>query len=199
MSLYAIGDLHLSFSAEKPMDVFGDKWENHAEKLRQGFSKLNEDDMCVICGDLSWGMGLEQTREDFLFIHSLPGKKIILKGNHDYWWSTATKAKRFFAENGIDSIDILFNNSFFYENYANPLLVRLPHPQAIRRVWLYTWLPQRRGETSPLRPGSPIPRPPFRERPPIAPSQPVRPIRDRRDKRGNEDPKGLDSRRAVQQ
>ena len=103
MSLYAIGDLHLSFSAEKPMDVFGDKWENHAEKLRQGFSKLNEDDVCVICGDLSWGMGLEQTREDFLFIHSLPGKKIILKGNHDYWWSTATKAKRFFAENGIDS------------------------------------------------------------------------------------------------
>ena len=118
MSLYAIGDLHLSFSAEKPMDVFGDKWENHAEKLRQGFSKLNEDDVCVICGDLSWGMGLEQTREDFLFIHSLPGKKIILKGNHDYWWSTATKAKRFFAENGIDSIDILFNNSSFYENYA---------------------------------------------------------------------------------
>ena len=118
MSLYAIGDLHLSFGAEKPMDIFGDKWENHAEKLRQGFSKLNEDDVCVICGDLSWGMGLEQTREDFLFIHSLPGKKIILKGNHDYWWSTATKAKRFFAENGIDSMDILFNNCFFYENYA---------------------------------------------------------------------------------
>lgn len=95
MSLYAIGDLHLSLSTQKPMDIFGEKWENHSEKLREGFSKLTNDDVCVICGDLSWGMGLEQTKEDFLFINSLPGKKIILKGNHDYWWSTASKAKRF--------------------------------------------------------------------------------------------------------
>ena len=118
MSLYAIGDLHLSFSAEKPMDIFGDKWENHAEKLRQGFSKLNEEDVCVICGDLSWGMGLEQTREDFLFIHSLPGKKIILKGNHDYWWSTAAKFTRFCQENGFENLFLLNNNCYFYENIA---------------------------------------------------------------------------------
>lgn len=118
MSLYAIGDLHLSLSSAKPMDVFGDKWEDHTEKLRRGFSRVKADDTTVICGDLSWGMGIEETREDFLFINSLPGRKIILKGNHDFWWSTAAKAKSFFAANGIDSIDILYNNSFRYGDYA---------------------------------------------------------------------------------
>ena len=118
MSLYAIGDTHLSLGASKPMDIFGPKWENHAEKLREGFSKLTADDVCVICGDISWGMGIEQCREDFLFIDALPGKKIILKGNHDYWWSTAAKAKKFFAECGITSIEILYNNAFQYQvNY----------------------------------------------------------------------------------
>lgn len=118
MSLYTIGDLHLSFGAEKPMDIFGENWRGHAQKLRQGFSSLRADDVCVICGDISWGMGLEQAREDFLFIDSLPGRKLILKGNHDYWWSTASKAKGFFRENGIETIDILFNNSFEYGDYA---------------------------------------------------------------------------------
>ena len=100
------------------MDVFGDRWENHPEKLKAGFAPLTENDTCVICGDLSWGMGLEETREDFLFIDRLPGRKIILKGNHDYWWSTATKAKTFFAANGITTIDILYNNAFDYGEYA---------------------------------------------------------------------------------
>ena len=104
MALYTIGDLHLSLSANKPMDIFGPRWENHAEKLKQGFASLNEDDLTVICGDISWGMGLEETAPDFLFIDSLPGRKIILKGNHDYWWSTASKVKRFFAEKGIEKI-----------------------------------------------------------------------------------------------
>jgi hypothetical protein len=118
MALYAIGDLHLSLAKEKPMDIFGDNWQNHAEKLKIGFSSLNENDVTVICGDLSWGMGLEDTKEDFKFIDALPGKKVILKGNHDYWWSTASKAKRFFEENGINSIDILNNNCFSYGDYA---------------------------------------------------------------------------------
>ena len=118
MALYAIGDLHLSLGKDKPMDVFGDKWKDHAEKLKEGFSKLRDNDVCVICGDISWGMGLEDTGPDFKFIDSLPGKKIILKGNHDYWWSTATKAKRFFEAEQIKSIDILYNNSFVYEDYA---------------------------------------------------------------------------------
>ena len=100
------------------MDIFGEKWNRHAEKLSDSFSILNDDDVCVICGDLSWGMNLEQCREDFKLIDSFPGRKIILKGNHDYWWSTASKALRFFQENGIESIEILNNNSFLYQNTA---------------------------------------------------------------------------------
>ena len=93
MSLYAIGDLHLSLGTDKPMDVFGGRWENYVEKIKEGFSVLNDDDLTVICGDISWGMSMDETLEDFKFIDRLPGKKIILKGNHDYWWTTTTKAK----------------------------------------------------------------------------------------------------------
>ncbi len=118
MALYAIGDTHLSFYKDKPMDIFGPRWENHSEKLKNGFSQLEADDLCVICGDISWGMGMEETKEDFLFIDSLPGKKLILKGNHDYWWSTAAKARRFFEDNGISSIDIIHNNCYEYGEYA---------------------------------------------------------------------------------
>lgn len=118
MALYAIGDLHLSMGTDKPMDVFGQHWLNHAEKLQAGFSGLGDDDVCVLCGDLSWAMGLEASAADFRFINSLPGKKVVLKGNHDYWWSTASAAKRMFEKNGIDTIDILFNNAFFYGDYA---------------------------------------------------------------------------------
>ena len=118
MALYAIGDLHLSFSVDKPMDVFGQVWVNHAEKLKKGFAVLTEDDTCILCGDLSWGMGLEECREDFAFINALPGKKIILKGNHDYWWNTVTKIKKFFEENGFQNIEILNNNCFLLDGYA---------------------------------------------------------------------------------
>ncbi len=118
MALYAIGDLHLSHGTDKPMDIFGSSWENHSEKLRQAFSALTPEDVTVLCGDLSWGMGLVEAREDFHFIDSLPGKKLILKGNHDYWWSTAAKMKRFFEENSIETIDILNNNCFFYGDKA---------------------------------------------------------------------------------
>ena len=118
MALYTIGDTHLSLSRDKPMDIFGEKWKDHAEKLKSGFSAVGQDDLKVICGDLSWGMGIEETKEDFLFIDALPGRKIILKGNHDYWWSTATKTRKFFEQNGISTIDILYNNCFDYGDYA---------------------------------------------------------------------------------
>ncbi len=114
MALYAIGDLHLSLGVEKPMDVFGGRWENYVEKISYGFGDVNDGDTTVLCGDLTWGMNLREALEDFKFIDSLPGKKIILKGNHDYWWTTATKAKSFFEENGISTIDILHNNCFKY-------------------------------------------------------------------------------------
>lgn len=119
MALYAIGDLHLSMSLDKPMDVFGAAWEKHTEKLTKAFSRFSDSDVIVLCGDLSWGIDLSQSREDFLFVDGLPGKKLIVKGNHDYWWTTVTKTKDFFSENGITTIDILHNNSFAYgENAA---------------------------------------------------------------------------------
>lgn len=118
MSLYAIGDLHLSLGTEKPMDVFGGRWENYVEKISDGFSTLTSDDVTVICGDITWGMTMEEALEDFLFIERLPGRKIILKGNHDYWWTTAAKAKKFFAEHEINTIELLHNNCFFYEDVA---------------------------------------------------------------------------------
>ena len=114
MSLYAIGDLHLSFTTDKPMDKFGGGWINYVEKIKAGFKALSSEDTCVLCGDISWGMSLDESLEDFLFIDKLPGKKIILKGNHDYWWNTAAKMKAFFEANEISTIEILHNNSFDY-------------------------------------------------------------------------------------
>ena len=118
MALYTIGDLHLSLAKNKPMDVFGSEWTNHTEKLRESFAALQAEDLTVLCGDLSWGMGLEETLPDFLFVDSFPGKKILLKGNHDFWWTTASKTKRFFAQHGVETIDILNNNCFTYGDYA---------------------------------------------------------------------------------
>ena len=114
MSLYTIGDLHLSLGTQKPMDVFGGRWENYISKISEGFAELNEDDLTVICGDITWGMTMDEALEDFLFIDRLPGRKIILKGNHDYWWTTAAKTKKFFEEHGITTINVLYNNSFEY-------------------------------------------------------------------------------------
>ena len=118
MALYAIGDLHLSLGADKPMDVFGGPWENYVEKIKLGFSSLHDDDVCVLCGDLAWGMTMEQALPDFQFIEALPGKKILLKGNHDFWWSTAKKAYSFFAAHDMHTMDILNNNCYFYGDYA---------------------------------------------------------------------------------
>ena len=108
MALYAIGDTHLSLGTDKPMDVFGGGWSGYVDKLQAGFAEIGPEDTVVLCGDLSWGMGLEQAREDFAFLDALPGRKILLKGNHDYWWTTAAKMERFFAENGFSTLEILW-------------------------------------------------------------------------------------------
>ena len=118
MALFAIGDLHLSHASNKPMDVFGGRWENYMQKLDEGFLKLSPDDVSVLCGDISWGMSLAESLDDFRYIDKLPGRKIILKGNHDYWWETVTKTQRFFEANGITSIDILHNNCYIYDEIA---------------------------------------------------------------------------------
>lgn len=115
--LYCLSDTHLSFSANKPMDVFGKSWDNHALRIEENWKNTVKDkDTVVIAGDISWGMDFEQAKEDLLFINALPGRKIILKGNHDYWWATANKMKTFFAENNIDKIDVLYNNAYLCEN-----------------------------------------------------------------------------------
>lgn len=96
MALYAIGDTHLSLSSNKPMDVFGGGWEGYVDKLQKGFAAVGPEDTVVLCGDLSWGMSLEEAKKDFAFLDALPGaRKLLLKGNHDYWWNTAAKMNRF--------------------------------------------------------------------------------------------------------
>ena len=91
MALYAIGDLHLCLGAQKPMDIFGGAWVGYMDKLREGLSVITKEDTTVLCGDLSWALDLQEAKADFTFINAIPGRKIILKGNHDYWWSTAAK------------------------------------------------------------------------------------------------------------
>ena len=111
MVLYAIGDTHLSLSVDKPMDVFGGGWRGYVDKLREGFSTVKAEDTVVLCGDLSWGMSLEQAEQDFAFLDALPGRKILLKGNHDYWWTTTRKMDKFLVDSGFDTLHILHNNA----------------------------------------------------------------------------------------
>ena len=118
MALYAIGDLHLSLGAEKPMDVFGGKWRGYMDKLREGMSVVGPEDTTVLLGDLSWALNLEGAARDFAWINEIPGRKIILKGNHDYWWSTAAKFYKFCQENGFENQFILNNNHYDYDCWA---------------------------------------------------------------------------------
>lgn len=118
MSLYAISDLHLSLSSDKPMDVFRG-WENYVERLKANWTRLIKDtDTVVIPGDISWALKLSETKEDFAFLDSLPGKKIILKGNHDLWWSTSKKLTQFLEENNFSTISFVFNNAVVVEDKA---------------------------------------------------------------------------------
>lgn len=113
MSVYVIGDTHLSLSCSKPMDVFGVKWEDYVSRIEKNWNScVDSSDSVVIAGDISWGMNFDESREDFRFIHSLNGKKYILKGNHDYWWNTLSKMERWVEENGFDSIRFIHNNAY---------------------------------------------------------------------------------------
>ena len=118
MALYAIGDLHLCLGAPKPMDIFGGNWTGYMEKLKIGMSVITDADTTVLLGDLSWALSLEESAADFAWINEIPGKKIILKGNHDYWWSTAAKFNKFCEANGFENMYLLNNNSFEYEDWA---------------------------------------------------------------------------------
>ena len=118
MALYAFADLHLSLGVDKPMDIFGGAWSGYMEKLEEGIKVIGPEDTTVIPGDMTWGMDLEQAKEDFRWIAKIPGRKIILKGNHDYWWTTASKFYKFCEENDIHDIFVLNNNCYYYGDIA---------------------------------------------------------------------------------
>ncbi|MDD6355117.1 MAG: metallophosphoesterase [Oscillospiraceae bacterium] len=112
MSLFAIADTHLSLGTNKPMDSFPG-WNDYVARLGNNWNSIvKEEDTVVIAGDISWAMNFDELYEDFSFLNDLTGKKIIVKGNHDYWWNTLSKMNKFIAENNFDSINILQNNSY---------------------------------------------------------------------------------------
>ncbi|MEA5038297.1 MAG: metallophosphoesterase [Clostridiaceae bacterium] len=119
MALFVLGDTHLSEGCDKAMDVFGGAWRGYREKLLAAMSALlGPEDTLVLCGDISWGMTLSEALPDFALLDGLPGHKLLLKGNHDYWWETVSKMKCFFTEHGIHTLDFLHNNCFSYQDIA---------------------------------------------------------------------------------
>lgn len=118
MAVYGISDLHLSFGTNKPMNVFGKLWDGYEKKIKKNWiSKVNKKDTVIIPGDISWGIDLKEALEDFKFINGLPGNKIFLRGNHDYYFSTKTKVENFLKENKLDTLKVLHNNAFVVEDY----------------------------------------------------------------------------------
>ena len=112
MSIFAISDLHLSLGCDKPMDVFGSKWLNYTERMRKNWNSIvTASDYVIIPGDISWATYIDDAVRDFEYINNLNGKKILLKGNHDYWWTTASKMTKFFEKNNFDTIRFVQNNS----------------------------------------------------------------------------------------
>jgi len=119
VALFALSDLHLSLGTDKPMDVFGPTWQNHTEKIKENWNKtVGTDDLVIISGDVSWATYLDEAKKDLEFVNSLPGKKLITKGNHDYWWESITKLEKFKAENNLNSISFLHNSFLTYENFS---------------------------------------------------------------------------------
>lgn len=119
MSLFVIGDTHLSLSTEKPMDIFGSRWSGYVEKLEHEWkSVVTDKDTVVVAGDISWAMTTAEAKADFDFLESLPGQKIILKGNHDFWWQTMSKLSLFTEENGYKTIRFLHNNAYVCEDFV---------------------------------------------------------------------------------
>lgn len=114
MALFTLADLHLSFSTDKPMDVFGGSWVGYEKKLKEYWEYMvRPEDTVVIPGDISWGMSLEEACEDLSFIESLPGQKILMKGNHDYWWSSMNKLEAFLLEKNFSTLRFLHNDAIF--------------------------------------------------------------------------------------
>ena len=119
MSIFVLGDPHLSFNSDKPMDIFGRKWKNHPKKIERAWRRrVGPNDTVVLAGDISWAMSLKTAEADLAFLHQLPGKKVLLKGNHDYWWETASKMTGFFKERGWQDFRLLHNNCLLIDGVA---------------------------------------------------------------------------------
>ncbi len=113
LSLFVLSDTHLSFSLNKPMDVFGRRWDHYTEKLAVAWTAcVGTEDTVVIPGDISWAMTLYEAEQDLRYLDALPGRKLIGRGNHDYWWTTVRKMKTFLEQKGMQTIDFLYNNAF---------------------------------------------------------------------------------------
>lgn len=118
MKLYAISDLHLSFGTNKPMNIFGKVWDQYEDKIKMNWlDTVSNDDVVLIPGDISWAMTLMEAKKDFAYIDQLPGKKIIMRGNHDYYFATKTKVEKFFLDNKMNSISVLHNNAYDLGHY----------------------------------------------------------------------------------
>lgn len=116
MAIFAIGDLHLSFKENKPMSIFGNNWEGHEEKIKEDWNnKVTENDLVLLPGDFSWSTYMKDADEDFKYLNDLPGRKLLLKGNHDYWWTTLTSMRNFVKENNFQNIDFIYNNSYEFD------------------------------------------------------------------------------------
>ncbi len=120
MTIYAISDLHLAFGApEKNMNVFGIKWQEYEEKIKKNWlENVKDEDVVIMSGDFSWATYIEDSKKDFDFLNSLPGKKYLLKGNHDYWWTTIKKMNDFINQNKYENIYFLYNNAYDIGNYV---------------------------------------------------------------------------------
>ncbi len=119
MAIFALSDLHLPLGIDKPMDIFGTRWYDYVEKIEYEWQKkVTDEDFVIINGDFSWATYLDEAVRDFQFIEKLPGKKLISKGNHDYWWETLTKMNAFLEKNSIKSVSFLQNNAFLCKNAA---------------------------------------------------------------------------------
>jgi len=117
MAIFTMSDLHLSLGTDKPMEVFGRTWDNYVNRIYNNWSSVVSDsDTVLIGGDVSWAMSLAECKEDFDFINSLPGHKLIFKGNHDYWWESITKMNNFLEQNGFLTISFMHNNAVICED-----------------------------------------------------------------------------------
>lgn len=133
MAIFAISDLHLSLNGEKPMEVFGSQWENYTTAMEERWNRVVKDgDLVLVPGDISWAMYLEDTREDLAYLNRLNGQKLLLRGNHDYWWTTLSKMEKYVAEQGFDTLHFLKNTAFVWEDtvICGTRGWTIPHPDS---------------------------------------------------------------------